>query len=54
MKKIKQFIGNWIYWFMILILIVFLTIIETISIIYNFIYNLIRFKKYQINIKYDN
>lgn len=45
MNKIKKFIGNCIYFLFIPLSIISLIIIELIDIIYNFIYNLLRFRK---------
>ena len=45
MNKIKKFIGNCIYFLFIPLSIIFLIIIELIDIIYNFIYNFLRFRK---------
>ena len=45
MNKIKKFIGNCIYFLFIPLSIISLIIIELIDTIYNFIYNLLRFRK---------
>ena len=45
MNKIKKFIREVIYWLFISLPLIFLIIIEIISIVYNFIYNFFRFKK---------
>ena len=45
MNKIKKFISNCIYFLFIPLSIISLIIIELIDIIYNFIYNLLRFRK---------
>ena len=45
MKKIKYFLGETIYWLFIPLSLFFLIIVEILSILYNFFYNLIKFRK---------
>lgn len=45
MKKLKQFLGNCLYYLIVFFSIFFVIVFELISILYNFLYNLFRFRK---------
>ena len=49
----KKFIGDIIYYIIVALYIIVFVIIETFTILYNFFYNMFRFKKYKKQ-EYDN